>query len=59
MIQLLIGVSARVVLVLVVRVEFYVLADGKETARVDCGIAPFWILALVGCHTRWQEFRAT
>ena len=38
---------AGVVLMFIVRVEFYPLADGKKTASIDCCVAPLLILALV------------
>ena len=51
LVQLLIWAFPGVVLVLVIRIELNVLADRKQAPGVDCGVAPFAILALVkGLH---------
>ena len=47
LIQLLIGLLARIVLVLIVRIQLHVLSDREKASRIDRGIAPLPILALV------------
>ena len=47
LIQLLIQTLTRIVLVFVVRVELDVPANWKETLGINCGVAPFAVLAFV------------
>ena len=47
LVQLLIRTFAGVVLVLIVRIKLQVLAHRKEAAGIDCGVAPFAVLAFV------------
>jgi hypothetical protein len=47
LVVLLVGALAGAVLVLVIRVELEVFADGEVAAGVDCRVAPFALLALV------------
>jgi len=46
-VHLLIGFLACVVLVLIVRIDLDVLAYREETAYIQCGSAPFAVLAFV------------
>jgi len=48
-VYLLVGTFAGIVLVLVVRIELEVFAYGEQTARIECGAAPFGIFALIEC----------
>lgn len=52
-----IGFLACVVLVLVVRIDFDVLAHWEEAARIQCGGAPFAVLAFVEALSACVRFR--
>src|SRR5579863_277914 len=51
LVQLLVWTLSSIVLVLVVRIQFKVLAYREQAPGVDCGVTPFAVLALVkGFH---------